>query len=207
MSYAEIAASGPKQSAEEARAPPLPQVEPTESSTQSLVDVDSPHVSTVPSDYQSHSTKTDTQAIRQQHEMEDAAREKEAMRERAAKAKHEFHKKEEAAKQELHEDGEQVRAKVNDVKETVKKSATEASDKMREAGHRAQENADNPVVIANTVVLTAVGAGLAYGAYRKHIARELSWKIVGLWAGFVGLFAAGDYYISQYFFQRYPPKK
>merc|ERR1711939_129825 len=41
-------------------------------STSSLVDVDSPHVSSVPSDFESQSIKTDTQAARIEREAEDA---------------------------------------------------------------------------------------------------------------------------------------
>ena len=34
------------------------------------------------------------------------------------------------------------------------------------------------------------------GAYQKHTAGQLTWKLVGMWAGAIGLFAAGDYYLS-----------
>ncbi|RYP20938.1 hypothetical protein DL767_009358 [Monosporascus sp. MG133] len=72
LSYAEVAASGPKQSPEEAAAPQPPQVVTEESaSTSSLVDVDTPSVRTVPSDYNEQDVQTDTQAARQ--ELEDAA--------------------------------------------------------------------------------------------------------------------------------------
>ncbi|KAJ6199309.1 hypothetical protein J3E72DRAFT_313587 [Bipolaris maydis] len=87
MSYAEMAAKGPKQSPEEARAPAPPQVEHTpDDSVQSLVDVDSPHISSVPSDYESQSIKTDTQAERIQRE-EEVKEEAEKLKERAAAKK------------------------------------------------------------------------------------------------------------------------
>lgn len=64
-SYADIAAKGPSQSAEEAAAPPVPEIETTtEASTSSLVDVDHPSVRTVPSDFADQDIKTDTQAKR-----------------------------------------------------------------------------------------------------------------------------------------------
>jgi hypothetical protein len=50
------------------RAPAMPQVEHSDDSVSSLVDVDSPHISSVPSDYESQSVKTDTQAERQERE-------------------------------------------------------------------------------------------------------------------------------------------
>jgi F0F1-type ATP synthase assembly protein I len=52
------------------RAPAMPEVEHTDESVSSLVDVDSPHISSVPSDYESQSVKTDTQAERQERERE-----------------------------------------------------------------------------------------------------------------------------------------
>ncbi|KAG9237770.1 hypothetical protein BJ875DRAFT_452748 [Amylocarpus encephaloides] len=65
MSYAATAAKGPKQSAEEARARPPPEVENTESiSSSSLIDVDSESVHTVPSSFSSQNIQTDTQAER-----------------------------------------------------------------------------------------------------------------------------------------------
>ncbi|OTB03903.1 hypothetical protein M426DRAFT_321397 [Hypoxylon sp. CI-4A] len=72
MSYAAAAASGPKQTPEEAAAPQPPEIISSESaSTASLVDVDTPSVRTVPSDFMEQDVQTETQANRQ--ELEDAA--------------------------------------------------------------------------------------------------------------------------------------
>ncbi|KAI1383798.1 glycoside hydrolase superfamily [Hypoxylon trugodes] len=72
VSYAAAAASGPKQTPAEAAAPQPPEVISSESaSTASLVDVDTPSVRTVPSDFMEQDVKTETQATRQ--ELEDAA--------------------------------------------------------------------------------------------------------------------------------------
>ncbi|KAI0127206.1 hypothetical protein BJ170DRAFT_624574 [Xylariales sp. AK1849] len=68
MSYAAVAASGPKQTPEEAAAPQPPQIEPSESSTASLIDVDTPSVRTVPSDFSEQEVQTDTQAARIERE-------------------------------------------------------------------------------------------------------------------------------------------
>jgi len=62
-SWAEVAASGPPQSAEEARAPPVDEVIPADSSVASLVDVDS-GVSVVSSGFLDQDIKTETQAVR-----------------------------------------------------------------------------------------------------------------------------------------------
>jgi hypothetical protein len=59
----------------QARAPPVPELEHHETtSTSSLVDVDSPHVSSVPSDFQSQDVQTTTQADRLEREGADKAR-------------------------------------------------------------------------------------------------------------------------------------
>ncbi|KAF2004690.1 hypothetical protein P154DRAFT_571898 [Amniculicola lignicola CBS 123094] len=175
MSYADIAAKGPKQTAEEltssqARAPALPQVEHTDDSVSSLIDVDSPHISSVPSDYSSQSIKTDTQAERIELEQ----------RSKAAAAE-------------------------------AKQKAAAAKDKAKAKTSRgkvlARENAKNPVVLGNAIVVGILGTVLGVGAYRKWAERGLSWKVVGAWTGVVGLFGVADYYVSQYFFQKYPPKK
>ncbi|KAF5634946.1 D-serine dehydratase [Fusarium sp. NRRL 25303] len=87
MSYADVAASGPKQSPEEAAAPQPPQVITDESaSTASLVDVDLPSVHTVPNDFLEQEIKTETQAARVERE-EEAREEKRKRDEAAAKAK------------------------------------------------------------------------------------------------------------------------
>lgn len=88
MSYAEIAAKGPKQTPEEAAAPQPPEIIPNESaSTGSLVDVDAPSVRTVPSDFLEQEIQTDTQADRVSREEEAKKRAKEAKDKAAAKAR------------------------------------------------------------------------------------------------------------------------
>ncbi|WZH43307.1 D-serine dehydratase [Fusarium acuminatum] len=89
LSYADIAASGPKQTPEEAAAPQLPEIISDESaSTASLVDVDMPSVHTVPNDFLEQEVQTETQAARIGREDEaDARAEKRKRDEVAAKAK------------------------------------------------------------------------------------------------------------------------
>lgn len=226
MSYAQVAAKGPKQSPEEARAPPLPEVEHSDDTTESLVDVDSMHVSTVASDYESQPVKTDTQALRQELEAEDRELEDQRRQEeeyqrmkREAKAKAQEAKekalnaknqaKEHAAEVKEHAveaKNQAVEAK-NKAAAEAKKEAERLSNEAKAAGRDLQRNADNPVVMGNAIVVAALSAALGFGAYRKYSAGELTWKVVGAWAGVVGLFAAGDYYLSQYLFKNRYPKK
>lgn len=83
-----------------------------------------------------------------------------------------------------------LKKEFHEKEEKAKKAAKKAAD-------RVEKNSDNPVVIGNAVAVVALSAGLGLGAYRKYIAGELTWKLVGAWAGVVGLFAAGDYYLSK----------
>ena len=70
--------------------------------------------------------------------------------------------------------------------------------KARKAkGHGLPANSDNPVYIGNAVLATLVGAGLGYGAYRKHAEGKLSWELLGLWSGAIGAIGVVDYYVSK----------
>ncbi|KAB8234108.1 dihydrolipoamide acetyltransferase component of pyruvate dehydrogenase [Aspergillus alliaceus] len=83
-----------------------------------------------------------------------------------------------------------------------KKKAQEEQNAKAKAKAKAKasgvcRNADNPVYIGNAVLLGLVGAGLGFGAYRKHLDGKLSWELVGLWSGAVGAFGAVDYFVSK----------
>jgi cation transport ATPase len=166
-SYADIAAKGPHQSPEEARAPPMPELERSDDSVHSLVDVDSPHISSVPSDFEAQSVKTDTQAERLAHEAEDAELRRQREEEQQQKTKKE---------------------------------------RARARAEQAREKVGHPVVLGNSVAIVALGAVLGYGAWRRYQAGLLNWRVVGVGAGVVGLFAAADYYLSKYLFKKYPTK-
>jgi protein required for attachment to host cells len=138
----------------------MPSVEHSDDSVSSLVDVDSPHISSVPSDYESQSVKTDTQAERMERE-------------------------------------EEVKEEARHVKEEAKQAKDRAAAKKDQAKEKIRKNADNPVVLSNAVGLAVIAGVLGIGAYRKYVRGELTGKVVAAWAGVVGLFGAGDYFVSQ----------
>ena len=138
----------------------MPSVTHSDDSVSSLVDVDSPHISSVPSDYESQSVKTDTQAERMEREEE--------IKEEARKAK-----------------------------EEAKQAKDRAAAKKDQAKDKIRKNADNPVVLSNAVGLAVVAGVLGIGAYRKYARGELTGKVIAAWAGVVGLFGVGDYFVSQ----------
>ncbi|CAL3967151.1 hypothetical protein PZA11_003549 [Diplocarpon coronariae] len=171
MSYAAAAAKGPSQTDEEKRAPAIPELEHTEASTSSLIDVDTESVHIVPSDFSSQPVQTETQRDRLEHEAE------------------------------------LVKQRAKEASASKAKAEKDAKAKAMKARSNLEANKDNPVYIGNAVAVVALSAGLGFGAYRKYAAGELTWKIAGAWAGIVGLFATGDYFLSQYLFKnRYPPK-
>jgi len=156
-SWAEVAAGGPPQSEEEARANPVDEVIPTESSVGSLVDVDS-GVSVVPPEFLDQEAKTETQ------DAKDTTIEEEAI----------THEQEEKRKKEK--------------KQGVKTYCR------------------NPVVAINAFSVAGVSVLLMIGAYKKRQAGALTWKLVGFWAAGLAAFGTADYFLSSYFFKKYPPK-
>lgn len=165
--------SKPALTPQASRAPAPPQIEKTESETTSLVDVDSPHVSSVPADYESQRVKTTTQATRLEHEAEDKAREAaKRASERASEAAHE-------------------------TKEKAKVEGKKAKAKAKEGGRKLDANRDNPVVIANGVILLVGSGALGFAAYKKYSEGTLDWKVAGTTVAAVGAFALADYFVSQ----------
>lgn len=94
----------------------------------------------------------------------------------------------------------------NNVKPNVKASVEKGKQEGKKAEQWADKNKGNPVVLGNAVAVALLSGFLGIGAYRMHKAGTLSWQVAGAWAGAVGAFAVGDYYLSQFFFKKYPPK-
>lgn len=88
-------------------------------------------------------------------------------------------------------------ANYDKAKKSASKKVGQAEDKAVGARDELSANRDNPVVVGNAVVITIAAIGLGVGAYQKHAKGELNWGLVGTWAGVVGLFATGDYFLSQ----------
>lgn len=134
-----------------------------------MIDVDSPHVSSVPSDFQEQKIQTETQAERIAHEAEDKAR---ADAKKAADAA-------ESAKKKAATKGKQVK------------------DALKKDGKKLSDNRDNPVVIGNALVWGIATVAIGYGAYQKHSEGKLDWKLAGSVAGVVGAFGVADYFGSK----------
>ncbi|KAL8800694.1 MAG: hypothetical protein Q9200_007171 [Gallowayella weberi] len=187
------------------------------------IDVDSPHVSSVPSDYESQTTKTKTQADRMAHEAEDKARQESAKasqktKETAAEADKkasEASSKASGKAKEFSEyasqKGDELSKDAGDKYDKAKKSAArnyrEGKEEAKEKGNELSRNRDNPVVVGNAVIIGVGSVALGFAGYQKYAKGELSWEIVGLATAALGAFAVGDYYLSQYLFKEKYPKK
>ena len=134
-----------------------------------MIDVDSPHVSSVKSDFQEQIVQTETQAERIEQELE-------------AKARAEGKKISEAAASSK----KKAAAKGKELKDALKKD-----------GQKLNENRDNPVFIGNALIWGIATVAIGYGAYQKHSEGKLDWQLAGKVAGCVGAFAVADYFGSR----------
>lgn len=172
MSYADIAAKGPKQSPEEAAAPQPPQIIPTESSsTSSLIDVDTPSVRTVPSDYSEQEIQTTTQSSRLDREASEA--------DAAAKAK-------QAAK---------------DAKDKAAAKARKADSWLTRQFADMSEGASSLLVVGNFAAVIGLSAYLSFKAYGLYERGRLSWQTVGLGLGIVGAVAGVETFFAGYLYK------
>ena len=116
------------------RAPQPAQIAHEESSIGSLIDVDSPHVSSVTSDY---SGETDTQMKREEHEAKEA---------------------EQNAKDKFKEIEGEAAKKYEKGKGYAKDKGKKAEASTKKGGKKLSDNRTNPVVVGNAIV---VGVGSA----------------------------------------------
>lgn len=87
-----------------------------------------------------------------------------------------------------------------EAEEKEKRKREEAAKKAKSRKAKASgicDNTSNPVFLANVGIATLIGAGLGVGAYKQHARGNLSWELVGLSAGAVGVFGAVDYFVSK----------
>ncbi|PYH80161.1 dihydrolipoamide acetyltransferase component of pyruvate dehydrogenase [Aspergillus uvarum CBS 121591] len=82
-------------------------------------------------------------------------------------------------------------------RERIEKAKAKAKAEAKAKANRVRRNKSNPVYLGNAVILALTGAGLGFGAYKKHAQGKLSWQLVGLWSGIVGAVGAVDYFVSK----------
>ena len=164
----------------------VPEIMHDDSGVHSLDSLDSTHLQSAPSFAAQQREAEEAEEKARQHAREEA----EELRQATDNA---VNKAEQSAK----DFGRKAEEKAEELKKKAGVEGKKAKQEAKEAEEWADKNKKNPVVIGNVVAIAALGGLLGFGAYKKYNARELTWKVAGAWAGVVGLFAVGDYYISQ----------
>ena len=203
-----MAAKGPKQSEKDKVPHPVPEIMHEDSGAHTSDNPLSQKIKSAPS----HATQQEQAEERASEARDDALRvadeSSEQGKEFAAKAQSELERLEKQAgqtydemsaeaKQDFAQWKKQAQKEYASVKKEVQQDGRKARDQAQKAGKWTEENKGNPVVIGNAVAITALAGLLSAGAYNMHQKGTLTWKVAGAWAGVVGLFAVGDYYVSQ----------
>ena len=167
------------------RAPPPVQID---DSSSSFSEVDGEHLKT-------EASETYEETSQKASEITEETKQKSSdyMQTAREKASHASQYSKEKGSQFADEAGE----KYDHAKKRAATNAKEAKKEIKSAGQDISDNRDNPVYVANGVLLVVGSAALGYGAYTKHVKGELDWQLAGLTAAAVGVLAVGDYYLSQ----------
>lgn len=172
MSYAEIASKGPKQTPEEAAAPQPPQIEVADAETassSSLIDVDTPSVHVVPSDFQEQEIKTETQAARIEHDR----------RQKELEAK--------------------ARAEADLAKKKARRKANQADNWMTRKFEGMSEETSLALLAGNVLTIAGISSLVGYKAYGLYSRGLLDRKAVAIGLGVFGAVAAFESIFLQYF--------
>ncbi|KAG6253483.1 hypothetical protein E4U23_007649 [Claviceps purpurea] len=194
VSYADVAASGPKQTPEEAAAPQPVELVNTESvATASLTDVDIPSVHTVPSDFSEQPIPTETQANRLDIEAEaDAEANAEANAEADAEA--EVKAEAEAAKT-------KAKANVQNAKKQTAKKARETDSWLVQQFSGLSDGSASALAVTNLAAIIGVSSYLGYKAWGLYERGNLSWKTAGVGVGILAGVGAAEAVLGRYLYK------
>ena len=147
----------------------MPHLAADDSQASSLIDVDSPHVQSVKSDFEDQTIKTETQAERIAQEAE--------------------HKAQVNAKK--------AEDKAAELKKKAATKGKEAKAEAKKEARKFDENKDNPVFIGNYILWGITAAAVGYGAYQRHSEGRLDVETVGTVALGLGALGVADYFASK----------
>ena len=126
-------------------------------------------MSSVKSDLDEQATKTKLQAVGTERGAEDKAR----------------------------ETGKKAEEITTEAKKKAIAAGKEAKKEAKAASKKLQDNRDNPVLIANGVIIVVGAAALAFGTYKTHSEGKLDWPLAGTIIAAVGAFSVADYFASK----------
>ncbi|KAG5917699.1 hypothetical protein E4U61_002472 [Claviceps capensis] len=182
VSYADVAASGPKQTPEEAAAPQPVELLNTESvATASLTDVDIPSVHTVPSDFSEQPIQTETQANRLDIEAKANAEADAEADAEAAKTK--------------------AKAKVQNAKKQTEKKARETDSWLVQQFSGLSDGSASALAVTNLAAIIGVSSYLGYKAWGLYERGNLSWKTAGVGVGILAGVGAAEAVLGRYLYK------
>ncbi|KAG6060084.1 hypothetical protein E4U32_003639 [Claviceps aff. humidiphila group G2b] len=186
MSYADVAASGPKQTPEEAAAPQPVEIVNTESvATASPLDVDIRSVHTVPSEFSEISEQpiqTETQANRLDFKTEaDVEAEAEAAKTTKAKDK--------------------AKGKVQNAKKQTETKARETDSWLVQQFSGLSDGSASALAVTNLVAIIGVSSYLGYKAWGLYERGNLSWKTAGVGVGILAGVGAAEAVLGRYLYK------
>ncbi|KAI9715838.1 MAG: hypothetical protein M1828_000579 [Chrysothrix sp. TS-e1954] len=186
-SYADIASHGPSQTDEEKRAPAQAQLDPHDDSSQrstSFPDVDSPHISSIPSNSDSSSLKTSTQSMRE--DRDNAAADVISMSDNTTGSSSSSSGKN--------------KQRASETKDAARKTAAEAQAKAHELSDRVQgRTGQNPIALGNMVLGGVLATVLGVNVYQRWQSGEgFGGRFVAGWVGVVAAVGLGDFVVSRW---------
>lgn len=207
MSYAQQAGKGPKQSAEDARAPIPPQLE--QSTSSSMVEIDGEQIKRDASDTANKAKDEASSAADKTSQKASEAADKTSQKgtETAETLKKKAKEAADYTQEKGKEFGDSAGKNYEKTKKEVEKDGKKIKAEVQREGNELYDNRDNPVVIVNGVLMAATAVALGVGGYQKYQAGQLDWQLAGAAGLVVGILGVGDYYLSQWLFENKYPKK
>lgn len=92
-------------------------------------------------------------------------------------------------------------------KDEADRKAQAVQQKAQRAKEVTKKNSDNPVFVGNAVVAGVLAAVLGWGAYKRLQRGPVGWQEIFGWSGIAAAVGLGDYLVSSWLLQKYPPKK
>ena len=135
----------------------------TSASTSSLVDVDTPSVRTVPSDFGEQDVQTETQAARRERERE---------------------------QKEAEDLANKARAEADLAKKKARNKARKADTWLTKKFEELSDGSSGALVAANVIGLVGLSGWLGFKAWGLYDNGRLTWKSVGLGLGILGAVGA-----------------
>ncbi|OAA67097.1 hypothetical protein SPI_01673 [Niveomyces insectorum RCEF 264] len=197
LSYAEIASKGPKQSPSEAAAPPPPELENTEAaSTSSLVDVDTPSVHTVPSDFDAEQPPGAAAATEAERLMRDMDAQK--ARDRGKRSgKNGKGKKTHGGGSGGGGGGSGGGRADADDGSAAERWLARTLGALDERHPRAAQ----AVMAGNLVAVVGLGALLGTRAWNLYARGELNWRVAAIGAGVLGALGLAEGAVANYYYK------